>query len=78
MVAADLCDVLGIGDLPDIEHAVRRLMSPENTLETFTTLAGNDSVLMQRVLQGIAAKLVNVQSVEAEESEMKRRAVVRN
>lgn len=38
-------------DRPDMEHAVRRLMSPENTLETFNTLAGNDPVSMQRVLQ---------------------------
>ena len=54
------------------------LMSPEAILVTFNSLAENDSVLIGRVLQAAVAALVNVQSVEAVDAEMKRRAVKGN
>ena len=47
-------------------------------LETFSELAVKDPDLMRRVLQASVAALVNVQSVEAVEAELKRLAVTEN
>ena len=52
-------------DRPDVQNAVRRLMSPDDMLETFSELALKDPDLMRLVLQASVAALVNVQSVEA-------------
>ncbi len=52
-------------DRPDVQNAVRRLMSPDDMLETFSELAVKDPDLMRLVLQASVAALVNVQSVEA-------------
>ena len=65
-------------DRPDVQNAVRRLMSPDDMLETFSELAVKDPDLMRLVLQVSVAALVNVQSVEAVDAEIKRRAVMGN
>ena len=63
---------------PDMQNAVRRLMRPDDMLETFAELAVKDPDLMRLVLQVSVAALVNVQSVEVVEAELKRLAVKRN
>ena len=67
-----------LANRPDIQNAVRRLMRPDDMLETFSELAVKEPDLMRLVLQASVAALVNVQSVEAVDAEMKRRAVVGN
>ena len=47
-------------------------------LATFSELAVREPDMMRLVLQVSVAALVNVQSVEAVDAELKRRAVVRN
>ena len=59
---------------PDIQNAIRRLMSPDDMLETFGELAVKEPDLMRIVLQACVAAMVNVQSVEAVDAELKRRA----
>ena len=61
-----------------LQNAIRRLMSPDDMLETFSELAVKESDLMRIVLQASVAAPVNVQSVEAVDAEMKRRAVTEN
>ena len=63
---------------PDMQNAIRRLMSPDDMLETFSELAVKEPDLMRIVLQASVAAPVNVQSVEAVDAEMKRRAVTEN
>ena len=63
---------------PDMQNAIRRLMRPDDMLETFSELAVREPDLMRLVLQASVAALVNVQSEEAVEAEMKRRAVMGN
>ncbi len=63
---------------PDMQNAIRRLMSPDDMLETFSELAMKEPDLMRLVLQASVAALVNLQSVEAVDAEMKRRAVMGN
>ena len=53
-------------------------MRPDDMLETFSELAVKDPDLMRLVLQVSVAALVNVQSVEAVDAEIKRRAVMGN
>ena len=53
-------------------------MSPDDMLGTFGELAVKEPDLMRLVLQACVAALVNVQSVEAVDAEMKRRAVMGN
>ena len=65
-------------DRRDMQNAVRRLMRPGDMLETFSELAVKEPDLMRLVLQASVAALVNVQSVEAVDAEMKRRAVEGN
>ena len=67
-----------LANRPDMQNAVRRLMRPDDMLETFSELAVKEPDLMRLVLQASVAALVNVQRVEAVEAEMKRRAVVGN
>jgi hypothetical protein len=67
--------VHSLEDRPDIQNAIRRLMRPDDMLETFSELAVREPDLMRLVLQASVAALVNVQSVEAADAEMKRRAV---
>ena len=52
-----------------------RLMQPDDMLETFSELAVKEPDMMRLVLQASLAALVNVQSVETLEGELKRRAV---
>ena len=49
-------------------------MHPDDMPETFSELALKEPDLMRLVLQASVAALVNVQSVEAIETELKRRA----
>ncbi len=67
-----------LADRPDMQNAIRRLMRPDDMLETFSELAVREPDLMRLVLQASVAALVNVQSVEAVVGEMKRRAVSGN
>ena len=67
-----------LANRPDMQNAVRRLMRPDDMLETFSELAVKEPDLMRLVLQASVAALVNVQSVEAVDVEMKLRAVVGN
>jgi hypothetical protein len=67
--------VHSLEDRPDMQNAIRRLMRPDDMLETFSELAVKEPDLMRLVLQASVAALVNVQSVEAVDAEMKRRAV---
>ena len=53
-------------------------MRPDDMLEKFSELAVKEPDLMLLTLQASVAALVNVQSVEAVDAEMKRRAVVGN
>ncbi len=63
---------------PDMQHAIRRLMRPDDMLETFSELAVREPDLMRLVLQASVAALVNTQSTMAVEAELKRRAGSRN
>lgn len=67
--------VESLGNRPDMRNAILRLMRPDDMLETFSELAVKEPDLMRLVLQASVAAMVNVQSVEAVEAEMKRRAV---
>ncbi len=67
-----------LANRPDTQNAIRRLMRPDDMLETFSKLAVKEPDLMRLVLQASVAALVNVQSVEAVDAEMKRRAVMGN
>ncbi len=64
-----------LANRPDMQNAIRRLVRPDDMLETFSELAVKESDLMRLVLQACVAALVNVQSVEAVDAELKRRAV---
>ncbi len=70
--------VESLANRPDMQNAVRRLMRPEDMLETFSEVAVREPDLMRLVLQASVAALVNVQSVEAVDAELKRRAISGN
>jgi len=59
---------------PEMQNAIRQLMSPDDMLETFSELAVREPDLMRLVLQASVAALVNIQSVEAVDAELNRRA----
>jgi len=67
-----------IANRPDMQNAIARLMRPDDMLETFSELAVKEPDLMRVVLQAGIAAMVNVPSVEAIETELKRRAVKGN
>ena len=67
--------VQSLADRPDMQNAVASLMRPDDMLETFSELAVKEPDLMRLVLQASVAALVNVQSVEVVDGELKRRAV---
>jgi hypothetical protein len=67
-----------LNDRPDMQNAVHILMRPDDMLETFSELAVKDPELMRLELQACVAALVNVRSVEAVDSAIRRRAVVGN
>jgi hypothetical protein len=70
--------VESLANRPDMQNAIRRLMRPDDMLETFSELAVREPDLMRLVLQARVAALVNVQSVEAVDAELKRRAISGN
>ena len=51
---------------PDMQNAVRRLLRPEDMLETISQLAVKEPDLMRLVLQACVAAIVNVQASSAE------------
>jgi len=53
-------------------------MRPDDMLETFSELAVREPDLRRLVLQACVATLMNVQSLEAVDAELKRRAVTGN
>jgi hypothetical protein len=57
-----------------MQNAIRRLMSPNDMLETFSELAVKEPDLMRLVLQAAVATMANVQTVEAAIAELKRLA----
>ena len=59
---------------PDMQDAIRQLMTPDDMLETFSALAVKEPDLMRLTLQASVAALVNVQTVRAATAELKRRA----
>ncbi len=59
-------------------QAVRRLMRPDDMLETFSELAVKEPDLMRLVLQASVAALVNAQSMMAADDEIQRRAAKGN
>ena len=67
--------VESLANRPDMQNAVRRLMQPDDMLEIFSELAVREPDLMRLVLQASVAALVNAQSVEAVDAELKRRAI---
>ena len=67
-----------IADRPDMHNAIAQLMISDDMLETFSDLDVREPELMRLVLQASVAALVNVQSAEAVELELKRRAVKGN
>ena len=54
------------------------LVRPEDMLETFSELAVKEPDLMRLLLQAAVAAMVTLQSVEAVDAELKRRAVTEN
>ena len=68
----------GLASRPDIQKVIRRLMRPDDMLETFSELAVKEPDLMRLVLQASVAAMVNVQSVYAVDADLKRRAVSGN
>jgi hypothetical protein len=70
--------IQSLGNRPDMQNVVRRLMRPDDMLETFSELAVKEPDLMRLVLQASVAALVNLKSVEDVDAEIKRRAVVGN
>ncbi len=67
-----------LSDRPDMQNAIRRLMRPDDMLETFSELAVKEPDLMRLVLQASVAALVNAQTVEVVSAELKQRAVAGN
>ncbi|MDA1229870.1 MAG: hypothetical protein O2856_03765 [Planctomycetota bacterium] len=63
---------------PDMQNAVRRLMRPDDMLETFSELAVKEPDMMRLVLQASVAALVNAQSMMAADDEIQRRGVKGN
>ena len=70
--------IASLANRPDMQLAIRILIRSEDLLETLSELAVKQPDLMRLVLQVSVAALVNVQSVEAVDAEMKRRAVAGN
>lgn len=65
-------------DRPDMADAIQRLMTSQDVLETFRELSAASTDLSRMVLQAAIAALVNVQSEEAVDAELKRRAMEGN
>jgi hypothetical protein len=70
--------VTSLNDRSDMQDAIARLMEPDNMLETFYELASAEPDLMRLVLQASVAALLNVQSLDGSNAELKRRAIKGN
>ena len=67
-----------LANQPDMHNAVRRLMRPDDMLETFSELAVKEPDLMRLTLQASVAAILNTQSMMAADDEIQRRAVKGN
>ena len=67
-----------LDDRPDMAGAIHRLMTSSDMPETFRELSEESAELSRHVLQAAIAALVNVQSLEAADAEMRRRAMAGN
>ncbi len=67
-----------LANRPDMQNAIARLMRPDDMLETFSELAVKEPDLMRLVLQASVAALVNIQTIEGSDDELKRRAIKGN
>lgn len=61
-----------------MQNAIARLMSRDDMLETFAEMVVNNPDLVRLVRQAGVAAPVNVQSVQAMDGELRRRAVKGN
>lgn len=61
-----------------MQNAVSRMMPPNDILETHSKLAVKEPDLMRLVLQVNLAAIVDVQSVEAVDAELRQRSVMKN
>jgi hypothetical protein len=61
-----------------MQNAIRRLMRRDDMVETFSELAVREPDQMRLVLWACVAALVSLQSVEAVDAELKRRAISGN
>jgi len=59
---------------PDMQEAIRQMITPEDMLEAFSEIGVRDPDLARLTLQACVAALVNLQSVKAIEAEIQRRA----
>lgn len=66
--------VAGLDHRPEMQEAVRQLMTPDDMLEAFSQIGVADPDLARLTLQAAVAALVNAQSVEAIDRELIRRA----
>ena len=69
---ASLVDALS--ERPDMQQALRKLMSPDDMLEMFSQQAVADPDLMRVTLQASVAALINVHTHRTATAELKRRA----
>ena len=60
----------------DMQTAIRRLMTPDDILETFSQIGIEDPDVARVTLEAAVAALVNCQSVKAIDAELKQRAIL--
>ena len=63
-----------LSERPDMQQALRKLMSPDDMLEAFSQQAIEDPDLMRVTLQASVAALINVHTHRTATAELKRRA----
>jgi hypothetical protein len=63
-----------LSERPDMQQVLRKLMSPDDMLETFSEQAIADPDLMRVTLQASVATLINLHTHRAATAELKRRA----
>ena len=63
-----------LSERADMQQVLRKLMSPDDMLETFSEQAVADPDLMRVTLQASVATLINLHTHRAATAELKRRA----
>ena len=66
--------VESLEERPDMQAAIRQLMTPDDMLEAFSQIGVKDPDLARLTLQASVAALMNTQTVMAIEAEFRRRA----